>query len=254
VLGSLDNRFVVLEKRELWKTVADGSLQGVTQKFSRARQGQAIIEVMQELKGELPFYRGDWREGEIEVIGVQRIISLLYWCIVEYEVLFPPRNGDRPAKGTYWSLRWNSGLDAGAGAIPVTTDGHIVLLRSFRHSARSWCIELPIGARRPDETLKECAIREASEEVGAELTHSSEVIPLGTIDPDTGVMMQHLPIWLVTNVSLGKSNRDVSESHLDRCVVTFTEFWQMVDNGEITCARTISAVVKAERALRRMAA
>ena len=169
--------------------LADGSLQTVRCKFAKDIQGAVVAEILDELEnGRL--YLGDWQKGEIQITGVVKIITNRYLTEVVYSVLFPPRQGTRPAEGTYRNIRWNSGLQCGAGALILTNDGEIVLLKSFRHAKRAWTLELPRGIRKPGESLCDCARREATEEVGAVFSSETTVTNLGVHDPDTGVITQ----------------------------------------------------------------
>jgi ADP-ribose pyrophosphatase len=228
--------------------LAEGSLKSARAKFAKANQPALIESLIRELE-DGTLYRGEWRKGEIEIVGIQKIISNRFWTEVEYNVLFPPRlAGGDPAKGTYRSIVWNSGPAAGAGALLITKDREVVLLRSFRHAVRRWTLELPRGIKKPDESYEECAIREAQEECGAMLTESSSVIDFGVHEPDTGVLRQEAHIMCVTNVEINeeKVSRDVSESVMQPVVVTLEKFREMVVAGEVRDGWIISAVFQAQ--------
>ena len=59
--------------------------------------------------------------------------------------------------------------------VPVTDDGHVILIRQYRYPPDEWCWEVPAGSMFDHQgTLEELARRELSEEIGAsvdELVH-----------------------------------------------------------------------------------
>ena len=214
--------------------MAAGSLKNMRQKFSARNQDAAVEEIISELdNGKL--YLGDWRKGEIEITGIRRILANRFWCEIEYDVLFPPKTGDKPAAGTYRVIRWNSGRMSGVAAICLTENGELVLLRSFRHAARRRCDEACRGAIMPGESIEECGLREAEEECGVQATYKSEVVDMGIFDPDTGVLMADTHIVLVTNcrVDEAKINRDVSESSLKPLVLPLSAVKEMIAKNQI---------------------
>ena len=230
----------------LQTSLAEGSLRGCRAKYSKSVQRAAIERVVQELENGT-LYLGDWKKGEIQITGIEQVVVTRYWLIVVYNVLFPPKSGDTPSQGTYQNIRWNIGLDAGAGALLLTNNNEVVLVRSFRHAKRAWTLELPRGTRRPNETLQACALREALEECGCNLSAKSEQVPLQIVDPDTGVMSVEPGLHAFTNVVVDESRvaRDVSESWLGPVTIPIQNLYQMIQNGEVTDAFIQSALLQA---------
>jgi ADP-ribose pyrophosphatase len=54
----------------------------------------------------------------------------------------------------------------GFTVVPVTTDGHLVLVRQFKQASRDFFLEFPCGVMKPDEAGTEAAMRELLEETG----------------------------------------------------------------------------------------
>ena len=52
--------------------------------------------------------------------------------------------------------------------LPVTTDGQVVMIRSYRYTVDDWCWELPAGGLgdKPGVPLDEVARQELAEETG----------------------------------------------------------------------------------------
>lgn len=236
---------------------ADGSLASVRTKFADVlREGMVAQLVEEVLNGTKSveqvatgrFYLGDWTKGEIEITGIIRIVVNRYWTEIDYSVLFPPRPGKtEPAAGSYRNIIWNAGVEAGAAAFLITESGEIIVLTCFRHAVRRWCLEIPRGVRKPGESNGDCAKREANEECGATLTEQSQVIELGSLEPDTGVMRNRVPVVLITNVQVdpAKVRRDVSESELRAIRLTKAKFMAKVRSGELKDALLLAAYTQA---------
>ena len=223
-----------------------GAEPNLRSKFAEALQVRAVEDIVQEFQ-DGTLYLGDWRAGEIQVTGTEGIVTNRFWTEVEYDVLFPPKQGDKPAAGTYRTIRWNAGRTPGASALCITEDFEVVLLRSFRHAVRRWCLEIPRGAKLPNEELEQCAIREAREECGVILTSSSKVIELGPLEPDTGIIAADVPVFLIANceVDLNKVNRDVSESKMGPVILSRDELRTRIQNKEIKDAQLLAALTQA---------
>ncbi len=223
-----------------------GAEPNLRSKFAEALQVRAVEDILQEFQDGI-LYLGDWRAGEIQVTGIEGIVTNRFWTEVEYDVLFPPKQGDKPAAGTYRSIRWNAGRTPGASALCITKDFEVVLVRSFRHAVRRWCLEIPRGARLPDEPLEKCAIREAQQECGVILTESSEVIDLGPLEPDTGIIAAEVPTFLISNcvVDPNKVNRDVSESRLGPVILSRDDLRNRIRHREIKDALLLAALTQA---------
>jgi ADP-ribose pyrophosphatase len=103
-----------------------------------------------------------------------------YVLMLRDAVVFP--SGET---GLYYRKISRARLDGGpvgAYALPVTADGHVVLVREWRHQERLWRLGLPGGYRDAGETAAESARREAREETGCDMPHLEL---LGEVDPDT---------------------------------------------------------------------
>jgi 8-oxo-dGTP pyrophosphatase MutT (NUDIX family) len=227
--------------------LAKGSLAGVREKFSIKAMDAMLTQLTTEI-GDGSLYLGSWEKGEIQITKLIGITANRFFIEAEYEVLFPPRKGQStPNIGTYRNIVWVSGVEAGAGAFPLTKDGDIVLTRSFRHAARRWTIELARGGRLPGEDAKTCAVREMTEETGARPTDASQYVDLGMLDPDTGLLRQEGRLIAITDVVVDseKVDRDVSESFMQPVVVSAPQFLRMVRTGEITCGWAMGAFTKA---------
>ena len=93
------------------------------------------------------------------------------------------------------------------GALPVTEDGKIIMIRQYRHALGEICIEIPGGCVDDTDTSLEMAIsRELLEETG--YTFSS-IEPLGKISPNPSTNTNYLHMFLA------RGGKKVADQHLD---------------------------------------
>jgi ADP-ribose pyrophosphatase len=70
--------------------------------------------------------------------------------------------------------------------IPLTPDGHVIMVRQFRHGIRDLTLEVPAGLIDPaDASPAVAAERELREETGYA---GKEIVPLGVIHPNPALM------------------------------------------------------------------
>lgn len=122
-------------------------------------------------------YKGDHISGEIEIEGTDTVFENRYITIFNDHVIFPKGN-----KGTY--VRLKSACDGGVAILPITEDGKIIVVNSFRHALRAWCYEIPKGGIEFGEDPETGAKRELLEETGYE---SDQYIYLGEYSENPAV-------------------------------------------------------------------
>lgn len=96
-----------------------------------------------------------------------------------------------------------------AAIVPITDDGHVILIRQFRPPVNGYVIELPAGLNDMNETLEAVASRELLEETGYE---AKKLIPFARGPLSGGLSGEILTVYLATGVEFrGVSGRDEAE-------------------------------------------
>jgi len=75
--------------------------------------------------------------------------------------------------------------------VPVTRQGQVVLIRSYRYPVDDWCYEVPAGGLSPGLTPEEVARRELLEEVGGTAyVYFASGVELGEAQPEPTELME----------------------------------------------------------------
>jgi ADP-ribose pyrophosphatase len=128
----------------------------------------------------------------------------------------------------------------GASAVvPLTDDGDVLLLRQLRYAAENgYLYEVPAGKLAPGEAPEVCAARELEEEAGV---RAGRLEHLTTIWMTPGFCDERIHLYLATDLTEGSLSPEADEV-LEVCRVPFGEAIAMIERGEITDAKTISAL------------
>lgn len=129
-----------------------------------------------------------------------------YWIWVNDACSFPSGK-----EGVYGRILWVGSLYSlpAVAVMPILPDGRIVLNCNFRHSTRSWEIELARGLVDKGESLEMAAQREAQEETGMILDRIWE---LGRMPTDVGSMSLVVPIFAAKVKAQEKRHSEDSEA------------------------------------------
>lgn len=135
----------------------------------------------------------------------------------------------------------------GVTVLPVDENGDCYMVRQFRYPFGRMMLEAPAGKLECGEDPLEAAKRELSEETG--LT-ADEMIDLGGCCTSPGFSTELLHIYLARGLHKGKSHPDEDE-FLNVEKYSLTELCRMSMDGEIDDGKTIVAVLKAEKLLKK---
>jgi ADP-ribose pyrophosphatase len=125
----------------------------------------------------------------------------------------------------------------------LTASKQILLLRQFRYVTSEVTWEIPMGGVHPGENPETAARRELVEETGYTV---QELLYLGSIVPSNGQSPQRMHLYFAPGAVPGKSHPEDTEL-LEVHHVDTTFVMRLIENGEISDAATLTAILLAER-------
>jgi ADP-ribose pyrophosphatase len=130
--------------------------------------------------------------------------------------------------------------------VPVTHDGQVILIWSYRHPVGEHCLEVPAGGLLPGLGPEETARRELLEEVGGQPAAMHYV---GRFYTSNGISSEIAYVYLATGVELGEADREPTED-LELRLVSVAEAVRMARSGEISDGPSALALLWCEALIR----
>lgn len=128
----------------------------------------------------------------------------------------------------------------GSFAIAACPDpASLVLVRQYRHPARTWLWEIPAGKAELGESPLEGAARELAEETGYRAARVEEI---ASFYMTPGFCEERLHLVLAEGLTAGESHLDPDEE-IEVRVVALAEAKAMAARGEIIDAKTLMAIL-----------
>ncbi|MCB9766220.1 MAG: NUDIX hydrolase [Alphaproteobacteria bacterium] len=134
-----------------------------------------------------------------------------------------------------------------AAVVPLHDDGTVTLIHQLRHAGGGMMVEIPAGLLEEGEIPDLAARRELSEETGL---RCERLDTLGTIHTTPGFTDERIWIFAATGLTEGEMNLDDDE-HLEPMRIPLDRALDMIDEGDITDAKTICGLTMAARWLAR---
>ncbi|HEX6423147.1 MAG TPA: NUDIX hydrolase [Acidimicrobiales bacterium] len=130
--------------------------------------------------------------------------------------------------------------------VPLHEDGTVTLLRQYRAALDAEVWEIPAGLRDVDgEPTEETARRELAEEAGL---RAHELDHLVTFHNSAGFSDESVVVYVATGLTEVPDDRQgVEEQHMHVERMPLTAALAMVDDGRITDAKTVLAVIDLAR-------
>ena len=126
-------------------------------------------------------------------------------------------------------------------------DPEVLLVRQYRYASDGYLYEIPAGLpEAPEESWEECAHRELEEETGM---RAASMTPLTSIYTTPGFTDEVVRLFIATNLESGEPSRDPDE-FMEVARVAFSEALEMVRDGRIVDAKSIAAILYADRFVR----
>ena len=126
--------------------------------------------------------------------------------------------------------------------IPVTTDGQIALIYTYRYTVNDWCWEIPAGSIKPGQTAQEAAIDELREDVGGA---AADWCYLHRFYAANGICDEVGHIFLATDVTLSHPDHEPAEV-IQVHPKPIAEVLDMAHSGQITDGPSALALLLAE--------
>ncbi len=129
-----------------------------------------------------------------------------------------------------------------AAIVAIDERGEVAILQQWRHAIGGYLWEIPAGTRREGEDSRACAERELREEAGL---GASNWAHLGAIVTIPSFCDERIELFLARDLSESAQQHDPDEVIR---VVRFPlgETLRMIRDGEITDAKTIVALYRAQ--------
>ncbi len=136
---------------------------------------------------------------------------------------------------------WDIILHHGAVAIvPITKDGHLILVEQWRRAIGRITLELPAGVIDPGETPEIAAQRELQEEIGKK---AGSLEYLGPYYSSPGVYTEVVHLFVARD--LEESQLHGEDTHeIDIKVVPYEKALKLVQDGTICDAKTALGILR----------
>jgi len=135
----------------------------------------------------------------------------------------------------------------GAGAVAIDVQGRVCLIRQYRHAVGAWLWEIPAGRLEPGEAPSSTAERELAEEAGLLAAHWSS---LGEVLPSPGICDERIHLFLAQGLSETPHAHEALE-FIEIHWLPFTQAVQWALRGEISDAKTLAALLRAQAQLQK---
>ena len=130
--------------------------------------------------------------------------------------------------------------------VPLFDDGSVLLERQFRYPHRREFIEIPAGKLEPGEPHLATAKRELAEETGYA---AEDWRYLGVIHTAIAYTDEAIHLYLARNLSRAERKLDQGE-FLEILVRPFDQALRMIQDGELTDAKSVAALLWVDRWVR----
>jgi 8-oxo-dGTP pyrophosphatase MutT (NUDIX family) len=167
-----------------------------------------------------------WDELELETLHENRIFR------VSRSRARSPRTGEVMPFFRIDSVDW-------VHVVPITRDGHVVMVRQWRHGVRETTLEIPGGMVDPGETPAQAAARELLEETGY---RASRVDPLGVLSPNPALFGNGLHTFVARDVERVAEIRNEGAEETAVELVALADLPKLLTDGSIRHALVVAGL------------
>ncbi len=130
--------------------------------------------------------------------------------------------------------------------VPVTADGHVVLIDQYRYPVDDWCLEIPAGNVEPGIDPVSMAARELREEIGGQ---AGRLVRLTDFYTMNGIGNEVALVFVALGVRLGTPDREPTE-YISLREVPVEEALHLARSGQIKDGPSALALLLSETVLR----
>ena len=135
----------------------------------------------------------------------------------------------------------------GVGIVPVDGDGNVLLVRQFRYPLGKVVLEIPAGKLERGEEHFLTAVRELSEEVGAE---AGKFTYLGYAYASPGFCDESIHLYLAEELTFGQCHPDEDE-FLEPERIPLDKLVEMALDGSLQDGKSVIGVLRAAAVLKK---
>jgi len=169
-----------------------------------------------------------------KILDTKTAFKNRWWDIKDETVLTP--------SGEKYHFFVNHAL-GGVIVFPVTADGKVILIRQYKHGARSIIMELPIGRiEESDRSLKAAAARELREETGYA---PAKIELLGSFNSFATSSTARLKLFVATGCRKIGEPQDTATEIIDVLTVSPDEARELAAAGKIPSLVHVGAIYSA---------
>ncbi|NLJ77799.1 MAG: NUDIX hydrolase [Tissierellia bacterium] len=125
------------------------------------------------------------------------------------------------------------------GIIPITDDGHMILVKQFRKPIEKTILEIPAGKIEINEEPRETAKRELIEETGYSSNNLEFVLEFYT---SPGFSNEKMYLFLATDLSKGEACPEYGE-YIEVEKIKIDTLMDRIGKGEISDSKTIISIL-----------
>lgn len=131
--------------------------------------------------------------------------------------------------------------------LPLDSSKKIFFVKQYRRAVDKILLELPAGIIEQNEPVPEAAQRELQEEIGYK---AGSLISLGGVYTSPGFCNEIIHLFLAIDLQKSSLPPDEDE-HIDVVQFSLEETLDLIDKGQIFDAKTIVAILKYQRWLKK---
>jgi ADP-ribose pyrophosphatase len=131
-----------------------------------------------------------------------------------------------------------------AAVVPLTDDGHVIMVRQYRKAAERVLLEIPAGTLEPGESPDACAHRERAEETGLAAQSMTRV---STFIPSPGFLTEAITLFVARGLTPAAREAPADEEGLGVVRIAVDRVPALIASGEICDAKSMIGLLLAAR-------